>query len=82
MAVCDAALIARDATGVIYVVGAEMTNRYSAQSGLEQLERARARLIGAVLNRVDLDRHSYYYSHYYRPEYGRYYVSAPAMSGE
>jgi len=82
MAVCDAALIARDATGVIYVVGAEMTNRHTAQSGLEQLERANARLIGAVLNRVDLNRHAYYYSQYYRPEYGRYYISAPAVSAE
>jgi capsular exopolysaccharide synthesis family protein len=81
MAVSDAALIAHFTTGVVYVVGAEMTSRYAAQAGLEQLESARAHVIGAVLNRVDLDRHAYYYSHYYRREYGHYYVNAPAVGG-
>ena len=79
MAVSDAALIAHFSTGVVYVVGAEMTSRFAAQSGLEQLQSARAHLVGAVLNRVDLDRDAYYYSHYYRREYGHYYVNAPAV---
>lgn len=34
---------------------------------------APARLLGAVLNRVDFDRNAYYYSRYYRREYARYY---------
>jgi Mrp family chromosome partitioning ATPase len=76
MPVSDAALIANIASGVVYVVGAEMTSRYAAQAGLEQLESAKAHLIGAVLNRVDLDKQSFYYSHYYRREYQRYYVNA------
>jgi hypothetical protein len=33
-------------------------------------------LIGAVLNRVDLQHNSYYYSQYYRREYSDYYVQA------
>lgn len=80
MAVADAALIAHSVTGVVYVVGAEMTSRYAAQAGLEQLRSARAPIIGAVLNRVDLDRHAYYYSHYYRREYGHYYVNATGVA--
>jgi exopolysaccharide transport family protein len=80
MAVSDAALIAHFATGVVYVVGAEMTSRFAAQSGLEQLQSARAHVVGAVLNRVDLERDAYYYSHYYRREYGHYYVNAHAAN--
>ena len=32
--------------------------------------------MGAVLNRVELERNAYYYSHYYRREYGAYYQQA------
>jgi hypothetical protein len=35
-----------------------------------------ARLIGAVLNRADVQRNPYYYSAYYRKEYSRYYAKA------
>jgi len=33
-----------------------------------------------VLNRVDLEHNSYYYSRYYRPEYGGYYGAPPTGS--
>ena len=32
-----------------------------------------ARFLGAVLNRVDLEHNAYYYSRYYRADYGNYY---------
>ena len=73
MAVTDSSVIAHLATGVLFVVGAEMTSRHAAQRALEQLEQARAKSIGAVLNRVDLQHNSYYYSQYYRREYSDYY---------
>ena len=73
MAVADAAVIAHRATGVVFVVGAEMTSRYAAKAALDQLENARARFVGAVLNRVAIEKHSYYYSQYYKKEYARYY---------
>ena len=44
-----------------------------AQRAVEQLEMSQARFLGAVLNRVDLEHNAYYYSRYYRPEYGGYY---------
>ncbi len=74
MAVTDAAVVAHGADSVLFVVGAEMTSRSVAQTAVEQLTTANARLIGAVLNRVDLDHNAYYYSQYYRREYGHYYV--------
>ncbi len=73
MPVTDASVIAHTATGVLFVIGAEMTPRQSAQAAVEQLRGANAKFIGAVLNRVNVRRHSYYYAPYYRKEYAKYY---------
>jgi capsular exopolysaccharide synthesis family protein len=77
MPVTDAAVVANTAGGVIFVVGSEMTPRQNAAAAVEQLRAANAKFIGAVLNRVNVQRHSYYYSPYYRKEYGKYYQRAP-----
>jgi capsular exopolysaccharide synthesis family protein len=76
MAVTDAAIAANVASGVVFVVGAEMTSRNAARGAVEHLEQGRAHFVGAVLNRVELERNAYYYSHYYRREYGAYYQQA------
>ncbi len=76
LAVTDAAIAANAASGVIFVVGAEMTSRHAARAAVEQLEQSRANFVGAILNRVELERNAYYYSHYYRREYGAYYQQA------
>ncbi|HMF99158.1 MAG TPA: polysaccharide biosynthesis tyrosine autokinase, partial [Vicinamibacterales bacterium] len=64
MAVADATLVAHLATGVVFVVGAEMTSRHAAKRALDQLEHVHAKFVGGVLNKVDLHRNSYYYSQY------------------
>jgi len=74
MAVTDATVLAHLVSGVMFVASAEMTNKHAARTAVDQLVAADARVLGAVLNRVDLERNSYYYSHYYRREYARYYV--------
>ena len=38
--------------------------------------------MGAVLNRVDLERNGYYYSHYYRREYAAYYEAQALFQGD
>ena len=76
MAVSDAAVMSHDASGVVFVVGAEMTPRRNAQTALEHLSLARASVIGAVLNRVNPERHSYYYAPYHRKAYTRAYVQS------
>jgi succinoglycan biosynthesis transport protein ExoP len=78
MVVTDPMVIASFASGVIFVIGAEMTSRYAAQAALQQLHQGRARVIGAILNRVQLDKNGYYYSRYYKREYGAYYCGAQA----
>ena len=73
MVVADSLIAARVASGVVFVVGADMTSRYTAQASIEQFMRGRARILGAVLNRVELEKHRYYYSRYYRRDYAAYY---------
>jgi Mrp family chromosome partitioning ATPase len=80
MAVTDSSLAAHVATGVLFVVGSEMTSRQTAQRACEQLENAKAKFLGAVLNRVDLEHNSYYYSQYYRHEYASYYQKSAVSS--
>jgi Mrp family chromosome partitioning ATPase len=60
----------------VFVVGAEMTSYRIARRAVEQLRRGRVVLAGGVLNRVQIERHGYYYSQYYRREYTEYYVAA------
>jgi succinoglycan biosynthesis transport protein ExoP len=74
MAVTDSSIVAHVATGVVFVIGSDMTSRRTAQRSLAQLRNANAKLIGAILNRVDLAHHGYYYSQYYKKAYAEYYV--------
>lgn len=76
MAVTDAAVIGHNATGVVFVVGAEMTSRRHAAVAIEQLAAAKSHFIGAVLNRANVQRHGYYYSTYYRKDYVQAYTRA------
>jgi capsular exopolysaccharide synthesis family protein len=73
MPVTDASIVASTAGGVIFVIGSEMTPRQTAATAVEQLRSANAKFIGAVLNRANITRHSYYYAPYYRKEYAKYY---------
>ncbi len=73
LAVTDAVIIAPKVSGVVFVVGSEMTRRVHAERALETLQSGRPRSIGVVLNRVDFDRNKYYYSRYYGYQYKNYY---------
>jgi exopolysaccharide transport family protein len=75
LVVTDSSIVGNQAAGVVFVVGSDKTSRQAARAAVEQLDAANARIIGSVLNRVNLTRHQYYYSAYYRKEYSKYYVS-------
>ncbi len=77
MAVTDASVIAHRASGVIFVVGSEMVHRGAARTAVRQLLAAEGKLVGAVLNRVNLERDRYYYANYYRREYDTYQIVTP-----
>jgi Mrp family chromosome partitioning ATPase len=55
------------------VVAAETTSRPALQRATDQVASVGGKVIGAVLNKVDLKRNSYYYSHYYGEYYRSYY---------
>ena len=80
LAVADASVLANTASGVIFVIGADQTTRNTAKAAVDQLNAVQAHLIGAVLNRADVQRNPYYYSAYYRKEYSRYYAKAPSRT--
>ena len=78
MAVTDPGVLAHSASGVVFVVGSEMTNRHTAHTALEQLDAAQPNYLGAILNRVDVRRNPYFYSRHYRREYQKYYAKQGA----
>ena len=80
LAVADASVLANAASGVIFVIGADQTTRNTAKAAVDQLNAVQAHVIGAVLNRADVERNPYYYSAYYRKEYSRYYAKAPSRT--
>jgi len=65
MVVADASILAHQTSGVVFVVDAKSTSCQVAQAALDQLERAHARFLGAVLNRAD-ERQRYYRAPYFR----------------
>jgi succinoglycan biosynthesis transport protein ExoP len=79
LAVTDAVIVAPYVAGLVFVVGSEMTRRAHAERAIEMIQSGKPNIIGAVLNRVDLNRNKYYYSRYYGYHYKNYYGSeAPA----
>ena len=80
LAVADAAVLANGASGVVFVVGADQTSRQTATRGdSTSCTRCTRAVIGAVLNRADVERNPYYYAHYYRKEYAS---TTPRRPGE
>ena len=78
LAVTDAVIIAPWLSGVVFVIGSEMTQRRLAERAVETLMTSRPHVLGAVLNRVDIIRNKYYYSRYYGYKYKNYYVKSTA----
>jgi polysaccharide biosynthesis transport protein len=79
LAVTDAVILAPRVSGVVFVIGSEMTRRVHAERALETLRTSRPRGLTGVLNRVDFDRNKYYYSRYYGYQYKSYYGQNPAQ---
>ena len=73
-------ILAPHMSGLVFVIGAEMTRRAHAERAIQTLRSGQPNIVGAVLNRVDLDSNRYYYSRYYGYHYKSYYgeSSSPA----
>lgn len=65
IAVTDACVLSRRADGVILVLDADSVRPEMAQKAKELLENAQATILGAILNRAEIEsEHSYYYYYY------------------
>lgn len=67
----DAAIVAEKSDGAVLVIESEAVSYNVAQKSLAQLERSGCKILGAVLNKVDMKKDKYYSSYYGR--YGGYY---------
>ena len=71
-AVIDAAVVAPHVDGAILVIQQGTVSRRLAKNVKKQLENSGVRILGAVLNKVEIERQgSGYYSGYYKEYYGK-----------
>ncbi len=68
--VIDAAIVARQCDGVALVVSSGEISYKFAQSVKAQLEKSECRILGCILNKVDMETNGYY-GKYYGKYYGR-----------
>jgi polysaccharide biosynthesis transport protein len=72
LAVTDAAVLAPTVDGVLVVVRPGKTRASGLRQTLEQLRQVNARILGVVLNDVDLRRQPYAYRYHYYRNYAAY----------
>ena len=68
MVVTDAAVLSTKVDGVVLVVNPGKTKKEGLKASMIQLERAEARILGVVVNRIGKNA-SYYYDYYYPRSY-------------
>jgi capsular exopolysaccharide synthesis family protein len=73
--VADACIIARLVLQTLLVVAADSTTIAAAAAAIDQLKAAEAKIVGAVLNRADLEHSAYYYWPYHQAQYAKYYAA-------
>jgi polysaccharide biosynthesis transport protein len=80
LAIADTPVLSRWVDGVILVVAAERTGRPAIERTIDQLSRVGGKVLGIVLNRVDLERNSYYFGQYYGEYYRSYYADGASRA--
>jgi len=77
LAMADTPVVCPFTDGLVLVVSAEVTSRPAIQRSVDQVHGVGGKLLGVVLNKVNLERNSYYYSQYYGAYYRSYYSDSP-----
>ena len=70
ISVSDASIVAKQCDGAILIIESEAVSRKVALKAKEQLEMSGCKILGAVLNKVDMKSSSYYYKNGYGYGYG------------
>jgi capsular exopolysaccharide synthesis family protein len=71
LAVTDSILLSRLVEGIILVVGAGTSSKNGVARAVELLKEVDARIVGAMLNNLNVAKERYYYSRYYYYNYGK-----------
>ena len=80
--VIDSAIIGKKCDGTILVLASGAISYRFAQTVQNQLIKAGCRILGCVLNKVDMDGKNGYYGKYYGRYYGKYYGKYFGKYGE
>jgi capsular exopolysaccharide synthesis family protein len=78
LAMADAPVLCSMVEGVVLVLAAEVATKPSVMRAIDQVQGVNGKVIGVVLNKVNLERNSYYYSQYYGEYYRSYYAEGTA----
>lgn len=79
LAMADTPVLCPHVDGVVLVVWAESCTRAAVEGAVHQVAHVGGKVTGVVLNKVDLERNSYYYSQHYGEYYRSYYADATSQ---
>ena len=82
--VIDAAVVSKQCDGTVMVIESNSISYRFAQRVKDQLDKAGAKILGVVLNKVDISGKGYYghYGNYYGKYYGKYYGNYYGKDGD
>jgi exopolysaccharide transport family protein len=78
LAMADAPVLCSLVEGVVLVLAAEVATKPAVMRAIDQVQNVGGKVTGVVLNKVNLERNSYYYSQYYGEYYRSYYAEGAA----
>jgi capsular exopolysaccharide synthesis family protein len=78
LAMADAPVLCPLVDGVVLVIAAESASKPAVMRAVDQVQSVGGKIVGLVLNKVNLERNSYYYSQYYGEYYRTYYAESAA----
>ncbi len=74
LAMADAAVVCPTVEGVVMVVAGETSTKPQVERAVEQVRAIGSKVLGVVLNKVNLQKNAYYYSQHYGEYYRSYYA--------
>ena len=78
LSVTDAVVLSQRADAVVLIIRSAQTTRQALRRARDILARVNAKVVGVLLNAVDLSSPDYYYYYEYQDKYSRYYQESEA----
>src|SRR5208337_2247814 len=78
LSVTDAVVLSQRADAVVLVIRSGQTTKQALRRARDVLARVNAKVVGVLLNAVDLSSPDYYYYYEYQGKYSRYYQDGDA----